>query len=96
MSLLGRIGIAAVSRIADSQDTVAFPLDLLYGPIAGELAQVEDLLQREMRSKYPYVDEMVRYGCLLGGKRLRPALLLLAAKSTGEVTQAASDFGRCD
>lgn len=76
-----------VSRIADSQDTVAFPLDLLYGPIAGELAQVEDLLQREMRSKYPYVDEMVRYGCLLGGKRLRPALLLLAAKSTGEVTQ---------
>ena len=39
-----------------------------------------------MRSNYPFVDELVRYGCLLGGKRLRPALLLLAAKATGQVT----------
>ena len=76
-----------VSRIADSQDTMALPLDMLYSPIATELEQVEDLLRREMRSKYPYVDELVQYGCLLGGKRLRPALLLLAAKSTGEVTE---------
>ncbi len=75
-----------VSRIADTRNTAAFPLDILYGPIADEMAQVEEILRREMRSKYAYVDELVQYGCLLGGKRLRPALLLLAAKAVGEVT----------
>lgn len=58
----------------------------LYGPIAPELAQVEEILRREMTSRHPYVDEIVRYGCLLGGKRLRPALLLLTAKALGQVT----------
>ncbi len=74
-----------MSRIADGQNSVAMPLDALYAPIAAELEQVEAILRREMRSKYPFVDELVRYGCLLGGKRLRPALLLLSAKATGEV-----------
>jgi octaprenyl-diphosphate synthase len=58
-------------------------LESLYGPIAQELAEVEALLKKEMRSQYPFVDELVRYGCLLGGKRLRPALLLLTAKAIG-------------
>jgi octaprenyl-diphosphate synthase len=31
------------------------------------------------------VDELVRYGCLIGGKRLRPALLLLCAKAVGQL-----------
>ncbi|HZN36973.1 MAG TPA: polyprenyl synthetase family protein [Pirellulaceae bacterium] len=56
----------------------------LYTPIAAELAEVEALLRSELRSDYPFVDELVRYGCLLGGKRLRPALLLLTAKAAGE------------
>jgi octaprenyl-diphosphate synthase len=58
-------------------------LDTLYAPIAAELADVEALLKAEMRSDFPFVDELVRYGCLLGGKRLRPALLLLTAKAVG-------------
>src|SRR5438067_10577500 len=58
-------------------------LQSLYAPIAAELAEVEDLLRAEMRSDYPFVDELVRYGCLLGGKRLRPALLLLTARASG-------------
>jgi octaprenyl-diphosphate synthase len=58
-------------------------LQSLYAPIATELAEVEQLLKAEMRSEYPFVDELVRYGCLLGGKRLRPALLLLTAKASG-------------
>jgi octaprenyl-diphosphate synthase len=58
-------------------------LRYLYSPIAGELAEVEALLKAELRSDYPFVDELVRYGCLLGGKRLRPALLLLTAKAVG-------------
>jgi octaprenyl-diphosphate synthase len=56
-------------------------LQSLYAPVAPELVEVEALLKAELRSDYPFVDELVRYGCLLGGKRLRPALLLLTAKA---------------
>ena len=59
------------------------PLQVLYAPIAEELAEVEAILKSELRSNHPFVDELVRYGCLLGGKRLRPALLLLSAKAVG-------------
>jgi len=59
-------------------------LQQLYSPIAAELAEVERRLKAELRSEHPFVDELVRYGCLLGGKRLRPALLLLTAKAVGE------------
>jgi octaprenyl-diphosphate synthase len=58
-------------------------LQALYAPIAKEMAEVEQLLKTELRSDYPFVDELVRYGCLLGGKRLRPALLLLTGKAAG-------------
>lgn len=70
---------------------VTEPTDLLrqtlFAPIAAELEQVEQRLRAELRSDYPYVDELVRYGCLLGGKRLRPALLLLAASAAGGVRE---------
>jgi octaprenyl-diphosphate synthase len=59
------------------------PLSQLYAPIAAELSEVERRLKAELRSDYPFVDELVRYGCLLGGKRLRPALVLLSAKAVG-------------
>lgn len=59
----------------------------VYGPIESELAEVERILKSELRSDHPYVDELVRYGCLLGGKRLRPTLLLLTAKAIGELKQ---------
>lgn len=55
----------------------------LYAPIAAELQEVERRLRAELQSRDPFVDELVRYGCLLGGKRLRPALLLLTAQAIG-------------
>jgi octaprenyl-diphosphate synthase len=68
---------------ATSAPTKPELLQLLYSPIAAELAEVERRLKAELRSDSPFVDELVRYGCLLGGKRLRPALLLLTAKAIG-------------
>jgi octaprenyl-diphosphate synthase len=69
--------------------TPAEPAELLretlFAAIGGDLQRVESRLREELRSDHPYVDELVRYGCLLGGKRLRPALLLLAAKACGGV-----------
>ncbi|MDX1944445.1 MAG: polyprenyl synthetase family protein [Pirellulaceae bacterium] len=58
-------------------------LQALYAPVSTELTEVERRLRAELRSDHPFVDELVRYGCLLGGKRLRPALLLLTAKAVG-------------
>lgn len=77
---------STVSTVATPPATASEQLQGLYAPIAKELAQVEEVLRNEMRSDHPYVDELVRYGNLLGGKRLRPALLLLAAKAVGQVT----------
>lgn len=57
----------------------------LYAPIADELAAVEQILDEQLRSRHAFVDELVQYGRLLGGKRLRPALLLLAGKASGKI-----------
>jgi octaprenyl-diphosphate synthase len=86
-----------VSRIADDQSACPAAPDAsqipIYGPIENELADVEQLLRAELRSDYPSVDELVRYGCLLGGKRMRPALLLLVAKATGKIAPAHITLG---
>ena len=57
----------------------------LYGPIASELERCEEVLRRELTSKDPFVDQLVKHAFRLGGKRLRPALVLLAAKAVGRV-----------
>jgi len=54
-----------------------------YGPIASELREVETLMLREMETEDRFVNEVIRYGFRLGGKRLRPALVLLAGKAVG-------------
>lgn len=66
-------------------DAPAVMMRRLFAPIAEEMVAVEEILRRELRSRDPSVDELVRYGCLLGGKRLRPALLLLSAQACGSV-----------
>jgi octaprenyl-diphosphate synthase len=76
-----------VSRSVSEPKANTSALPDVYGPIESELAEVERILKSELRSDHPYVDELVRYGCLLGGKRLRPTLLLLTAKATGELKQ---------
>jgi len=63
------------------------PQDLrpIYEPIQEEIAQVERFLQGELTSRFPALDELMRYGFRLGGKRIRPALVLLSAKATGQI-----------
>ncbi|MFO0911556.1 MAG: polyprenyl synthetase family protein [Pirellulales bacterium] len=57
----------------------------VFAPVRAELGQVEARLASELNSHWPEVDEILQYGCLLGGKRLRPALLLLTAQAAGGV-----------
>ncbi len=55
----------------------------LYAPIQVGLHQVEEVFRDILRSKYPFVDDLVKYGFRLGGKRLRPALMLLSGLACG-------------
>ncbi len=57
----------------------------IYAPVARELEAVEGLLQREFSSDDPFVDGLAQHGFRLGGKRLRPALVLLSAAACGGV-----------
>lgn len=60
-------------------------LAALYAPIREPLAAVDDRLRSELQSRFAFVDELVKHAFRLGGKRLRPALLLLSAKAAGRV-----------
>jgi len=63
------------------------PLQVLYGPVEADLLQVEEILRKELRSDFPFVDQLVQHAARLSGKRLRPALLLLAGQACGNVTE---------
>ncbi|MCE5302057.1 MAG: polyprenyl synthetase family protein [Planctomycetaceae bacterium] len=58
-------------------------LRALYAPVAQELQETEELLRRELSSDHPFVDQLVKHGFRLGGKRLRPALVLLSGLACG-------------
>jgi octaprenyl-diphosphate synthase len=68
-------------------DALARHWKRLYAPIATELAAAEELLRGELSSDDPFVDRLVKHAFRLGGKRLRPALVLLAAKASGHVVR---------
>ncbi len=61
------------------------PWKAIFATIAPELAAVEEMLRQELSSNDPFVDQLVKHAFRLGGKRLRPALLLLSAKGCGGV-----------
>ena len=84
-----------MSQTVDLRESATGPHNSLFAPIQRELSQVERVLRQELRSDAPFVDRLLRYGCLLGGKRLRPALLLLAGQASGDLVKAfSSTIGR--
>src|SRR6185436_18828901 len=61
----------------------------IYGLVAPELGQVEEELKGYTRSDIRPISEIGEYVLNAGGKRIRPALLLLTAKMLGEVSPMA-------
>lgn len=61
-------------------------LDAVYAPVRDDLRAAEEVLRAALRNEYPFVDELVQHGFQLGGKRLRPALVLLAGKACGQLS----------
>jgi octaprenyl-diphosphate synthase len=68
-------------------DSVRDAMTSVYEPIAEPLFAVERRIAMELQSRYEAVGEVLRHGTQLGGKRLRPAILLLAAAATGKVSE---------
>src|SRR6185436_13499875 len=61
----------------------------IYGLVAPELGRVEAELMQYTRSEITPISEIGEYVLNAGGKRIRPALLLLTAKMLGEVSPMA-------
>jgi octaprenyl-diphosphate synthase len=59
----------------------------LLRTIREPMAAVESDLRASMRSRDPFADALIGYGWSLGGKRLRPALVLLTAQALGSITE---------
>ena len=58
----------------------------LYGCIADEMQDVESQLQTALQNRYEALRPIFDHSALLGGKRLRPALALLAGRAAGSLT----------
>jgi octaprenyl-diphosphate synthase len=76
-----------MKQAVENRSPTPEPLRELYSPIQGELSHVEEVFRRELRSENSFVDGLVKHGFRLGGKRLRPALVLLSAKAAGRIGQ---------
>ena len=58
-----------------------------YRLVANEMTAVETLMRQVLSCTDPFVDEVIQYALQIGGKRLRPALVLLTGKVVGEITE---------
>ncbi len=62
----------------------------LYAPIGDELAVSQRIFDNELQSETPFVNSLCERVRSYRGKMLRPALLLLSGKATGELSAAHS------
>lgn len=60
----------------------------MYEPIAKDLVEVERVFRQTLGSAKPHLAPLIEHLNHFRGKRLRPVLLLLAAKACGEVGRA--------
>lgn len=73
--------------LPEASSAAAIAVAELYRPIAPELAQVRALYRREFEHEDPNVRVLMQCIEHYSGKMLRPALLLLAGKACGRVSQ---------
>ena len=73
---------ARFARAAPPPPTVT--LDFLKGAIGADMARVDAVLRESLASEVVLIRQIAEYIVGSGGKRLRPALVLLAAKACGD------------
>jgi octaprenyl-diphosphate synthase len=62
-------------------------LSNLYEMIGAELALAETIFQKELGSRFPFVQYLVDHHADFQGKRLRPALVLLSGRACGSLSK---------
>ena len=58
-----------------------------YRLIAREITAMEALMRQTLSNADSFVEEVIQYSLRIGGKRLRPALVFLAGKVVGQITE---------
>ncbi|MDO4937122.1 MAG: polyprenyl synthetase family protein [Sutterellaceae bacterium] len=66
---------------------------MALAPIAADMQEVERVISEEMASAVGHVEEIARYITSAGGKRMRPALLILMARAMGAEPKLAAYLG---
>lgn len=59
-------------------------INRIYQPIKEELKEVEKILKRETASENDFISNLSKHILSAGGKKIRPALVLLSNKAVGE------------
>jgi octaprenyl-diphosphate synthase len=67
----------------DPPATTVPDLAHIFGPVRDELARVEREFARHLESRVELIPQMGKYVQMSGGKRVRPAVLLMAARLCG-------------
>lgn len=68
-------------------DSIRGKLNKVYAPIQNHLQAVEERFNAELNSSFPDLASVLQHGTQLGGKRLRPAMLLLIGKTIGSLNE---------
>jgi octaprenyl-diphosphate synthase len=76
-------------------DTAALPAGLAFpfGLVQDALSEVDEYISSQARAFDPGVEGYVAYVCEISGKRIRPALTLLAGGAAGEVNREQLKIG---
>ena len=69
----------------NEQDQPSPDLSFPFKLVANQLSKVDEFINDQAKSFDPNVENYVSYVCEIGGKRIRPALAILAGGSLGEV-----------
>src|SRR5258706_16315841 len=73
---------------SDRHPLAPVSLEAIRTPIAEDLGQVDEVIRRRLDSEVALIRTIAQYIVAAGGKRLRPALVLLAARAFGEAGRA--------
>jgi octaprenyl-diphosphate synthase len=81
--LHGELVLFTVASLLTSTRPSSDPTDVLLALIAQDMAQVDTVIAQRLASDVPLVGQISNYIISAGGKRLRPALLLLMSGALG-------------
>lgn len=90
-------GKDSAMRAYDSVPHSSAGLKRLIGSVLGtRLEEVEHRLRQSVRSQYDVVDVLSQRASAMGGKRMRPMLVLLASQSCGDGIESGSRCSRAE